>query len=46
MTKQERIEDWEKMYKSLTDKDEIQKNIREEKRKKIMEDKKKDTGIL
>ncbi len=45
MNKKERIEDMEKMYKSLTDPEEIQKNIREKKKKDMIEDKIKDTGL-
>lgn len=45
MTKEERIEDMKRMYESLTNPDIIEKNRREEERKKRKEDKVKDTGL-
>jgi len=45
MKKKTRIKEFEKMYKSLTDPDEIQKVIRKESLKKMKEDKMKDTGL-
>jgi len=45
MKKKTRIKEFEKMYKSLTDPDEIQKVIRKDSLKKMREDKMKDTGL-
>lgn len=44
MKKEASIKDWERMFKDLNDKDKIQENIRKQRLKDYIEDKKKDTG--
>jgi uncharacterized protein YmfQ (DUF2313 family) len=46
MTKKESIEDWQRMYKSLTDPEEIARSKRLAERQKRKEEKIKDYGLV